>query len=92
MALLQFDMLAHESEAGDKVTVVIGLGIPESWLESPMSVKGLSLRNGRLDWQWDGKDMEISWCGTENIDFLLGPGFPAETRIVDHYRNGCAGA
>ncbi len=60
MLLMQLDMLAYSDLSAEQPTVVIGAGIPQDWLEKPMSVDGLSMPNGRLGWRWDGQKMQVT--------------------------------
>lgn len=80
MFLLQLDMLARVDRSTDKPTLSIGEGIPRAWLDRPMTVKGLSLPIGRLDWHWDGKRMDVKIQG-EEIPVRLGSVFPPNTPV-----------
>ncbi len=81
MALLQFNMLAYEELDEGRYTVVIGAGIPNQWLKNSLSVQGLSLQKGELDWAWDGERLFLNWSGNDNAKFILGPEFPASATI-----------
>lgn len=82
VAHLQLDMLAYETNAPGQTRVVIGTGVRPKWLDVPMSVNGLSLRSGVLDWAWDGETLTIDWRGQPGVEFAAGPAFPASTRIA----------
>jgi hypothetical protein len=82
MLLLQLNMLAFETEKEGQPAIVIGAGIPEHWLEHDMSVHGLSMRSGNLDWTWDGRRMSVCWHGGRPPQFVLGPSFGVDTEIV----------
>ena len=80
MLLLQLDMLAFLDESGDEPSLVIGAGIPEDWLEFAMSVKGLSTRLGKVDWEWRKRTMTVRLRG-EKCAVKLGPAFKADTPL-----------
>lgn len=89
MLLMQLDMLAYSDLSADQPTVVIGAGIPQNWLEKSMSVSGLSMPNGRIDWRWDGQKMWVTISGKssdEKTKVQLGSGFPAQTPLDVAYR------
>lgn len=49
-------MLAYVDESGSEPVLVIGGGVPGSWVGKPMRVRGLPTRLGVVDWSWqDGK-------------------------------------
>jgi hypothetical protein len=79
MLLLQLDMLAYEKEHDGETHIVIGGGFPTDMLNEPVSVKGLQMRNGSLDWSWNGEKVSLKWYGRGTPHFVLGNGFPAET-------------
>lgn len=76
MALLQMDMLGYLDEVAAEPVVVIGEGIPQSWLPTPMDVQGLRVGDGRLDWHWDGHEMTAILHGKKPVKVRLGRGFP----------------
>jgi hypothetical protein len=78
MALLQLDMLAYVKEEGAKPTLVIGGGVPTTWLSKPMSVQGVVTRLGTVNWNWDGQRLSFSVSGAHRaFDTQPGPNFPA---------------
>ena len=79
MLLLQLDMLAYENERDGETHIVIGGGFPPDMLKEPVSVNGLQMRNGRLDWNWNGETASVQWYGRGSPHFVLGKGFPADT-------------
>lgn len=81
IALLQLDMLAYEMNEEKELTIVIGAGVPREWMDQSFSVRGLSLRNGILDWDWDGKQITAVWHGKQAPHFVAGSAFPKETLI-----------
>jgi hypothetical protein len=81
MALLQMEMLAYADETPDGPVIVIGVAVPEEWLKSPLQVRGLFLRQGQLDWQWDGRRVRVRLRGGSPGTFRLGPAFPAGTPV-----------
>ena len=92
MLLMQLDMLAYSDLSADQPTIVIGAGILPDWLEKPMSVSGLSMPNGKLDWRWDGQKMQVTIASkntgksaSEQVDeemkVKLGAVFPTGTPL-----------
>ncbi|NJR74157.1 MAG: hypothetical protein HC773_11845 [Scytonema sp. CRU_2_7] len=84
MLLLQLDMLAYTDLSAKQPTIVIGAGIPAEWLNKPMSVKGLAMANGKLDWNWNGKQMDVKIRG-EKVNVRLGGAFPSSTPLKVEY-------
>lgn len=84
MALLQLDMLAYTDLSANSPAIVIGAGVRQDWLKKPMSVRGLLLPNGKLDWQWDGQQMWVKIVG-DPMDIRLGSVFPANTPLKVEY-------
>jgi hypothetical protein len=80
MLLLQLDMLVCLDESGDLPRLIVGAGIPPSWLEQPqpLRVEGLSTRLGPVDWQWTKGRVNARLKGWK-CEVKLGPGFPADT-------------
>lgn len=78
MALLQLDMLAYVDRETN--TLVLGAGIPEQWLNQPMSIKGLLAGSSLVDWSWDGKQMNVQINGSK-MNVKLGSTFPANTPV-----------
>ncbi|BAT53146.1 hypothetical protein NOS3756_21050 [Nostoc sp. NIES-3756] len=87
MLLLQLDMLAYTDITASEPTIVIGAGIPQTWLNQPMSVQNLPIPNGSLNWQWDGKQMQVKLRGTK-VTVNLASTFPKDTPLkVDYVVN-----
>jgi hypothetical protein len=86
MLLLQLDMLAYTDQSAKEPTVVIGAGIPPEWLNKPMNAKGLAMANGKLDWNWNGKQMDVKIRG-EKVNVRLGMAFPPNTPLKVEYLN-----
>ena len=84
MLLMQLDMLAYTDEAASEPTVVIGAGIPKTWLNQPMKVRGLSTLNNQVDWIWDGKKMDVQISG-KKVNVQLGSVFPLDTPLHVKY-------
>ncbi len=84
MLLLQLDMLAYTDLAAREPTVVIGAGIPTQWLKQPMDIKGLSMPNGQIDWQWNNRQVNVKIRGSK-VDVKLGANFPPNTPIKIEY-------
>jgi hypothetical protein len=74
-------MLAYADETPSGSVIVIGAGVPAEWLKSPLQVRGLLLRQGPLDWRWDGRQVEVEVRGVFPGDFRLGPAFPPGTPV-----------
>ena len=81
MLLLQLDMLAYVDESGGTPTLVIGAGIPKEWLDLAMSVKRLSTRFGKVDWEWRKGRMTVRLRG-DQCAIKLGPAFPADAPMI----------
>ena len=79
MLLLQLDALAFVDETIDPV-LVIGAGIPESWLEKPLSVEGVGTRFGKVDWEWRQGKLTVAQHGFK-MAVKAGSSFPADTAI-----------
>ncbi len=83
MALLQMEMLAFEDFQATGSTVIIGAGIPKDWLATRMSVQGLLLGSGRIDWMWDPARQELMIGGESSpMAVRLGRNFPEDAQIV----------
>jgi hypothetical protein len=81
LLLLQQDMLAYVDREVESPTLVIGAGIPKTWLAEPLAVSGLAIPGGSIDWRWDGQSMFVSLHGLpQNV--RLGTAFPKRTKIV----------
>ena len=78
--LLQLDMLAHVHESGQEPALVIGAGVPEDWLKSSLSVRGLSTRAGLVDWTWKDGEARVSVEGRRR-PVRLGKAFPANAKV-----------
>ena len=80
MLLLQLDMLAYTDLSAKQPTVVLGAGIPKDWLNQSMSVRGLPMAFGKLDWSWDGQQMLVTISG-KPVNVQLGSIFPKDTLL-----------
>jgi hypothetical protein len=80
MAFLQLDMLAYADPAAQDPTVVIGPGIPAEWLRHPLWVRGLSLRDGPVEWRWDGSQVTVT-LPKPGMKARLGSAFPSRTKL-----------
>jgi hypothetical protein len=76
MLALQLDMLVHEDSQGN---LIIGLGIPDSWVDRPMHVAGIECSRGTVAWNWDGHRMQV-FVNNKPALFVLGPAFK---RVID---------
>lgn len=80
MLLLQLNMLTYIDDSQSEPTLVIGAGIPQTWLNQSMSVKGLKIGGNTVNWIWDGKQMNVQMEG-KTMKVKLGSAFPANTPI-----------
>jgi hypothetical protein len=60
---MQVDMLAYVDQSGPEPVLVIGAGVPRSWLTRRLSVRGLPTCLGTVDWVWTGKRLETTVHG-----------------------------
>ena len=81
LLLLQQDMLAYLDQSGTEPVVVIGAGVPRSWLPHQMSASGLALPGGSIAWQWDGHTMRVTLQGPSRT-IRLGPAFPPHAELL----------
>jgi hypothetical protein len=87
MLLLQLDMLALADLTAPAPELVVGAGVPATWLQRSMSVRGVSTRLGRVDWTWDGREMRVTVAGPK-CAVRLGPAFPEGTPLsATHVRS-----
>ncbi|MGA9377553.1 MAG: hypothetical protein WBV73_02030, partial [Phormidium sp.] len=80
MLLLQLDMLAYVDRSKSEPTLVIGAGIPKTWLNQAISVKGLQVGGNLVNWSWDGKQINVEMKG-KKMNVQLGSAFPANTPV-----------
>ncbi|HEY9653847.1 MAG TPA: hypothetical protein V6C95_24505, partial [Coleofasciculaceae cyanobacterium] len=80
MLLLQLDMLTYIDRSKSEPTLVIGAGIPKTWVNQPMSVKGLQIGGNSVNWTWDGKQMNVQMEGSK-MNVQLGSAFPSNTPV-----------
>ena len=66
--------------------LVIGAGVPPEWLHGPLAVAGISTAAGPVDWQWNGREMNVTLHGG-TIPVKLGPAFAADTPYHVRYEN-----
>ncbi len=57
LLLLQLDMLGYYNETSQEL--VIGAGVPPTWVNIPMNVFGLSTSIGEIGWEWNDKKKEM---------------------------------
>ncbi|AKJ31073.1 hypothetical protein [Caldimonas brevitalea] len=84
---LQLEMLAMLDDDGGAAQLVIGAGVPATWLTAPVSAAGLQVRGARVDWRWDGGRVEVSVTGAR-YPVRLGPSFPAGTPVTVRHVDG----
>ncbi len=81
LLMLQQDMLAYVDDTTDDPAVVIGAGVPQTWLAQPMAVSGLALPGGSIDWEWDGHKMRVTVRGPSRT-IRLGAAFPDSAELA----------
>lgn len=59
MLMTQLSMLAF----ADDSTLVVGAGVPESWLAVPLRAQGMVTDLGPVSWHWDGQRLSVDFCG-----------------------------
>jgi hypothetical protein len=74
--LLQLDMLGYADDAPEP-SIVIGGGVPRSWLDRPLSARGIHTRLGAIDWTWDTRNVEVVIRGRP-VRVRLGDAFGAD--------------
>lgn len=60
---LQVEMLAYVDQSGPEPMLVIGAGVPRSWLTRPLAVRGLPTSLGTVDWTWTGQRLQTTVHG-----------------------------
>ncbi|NMF60554.1 hypothetical protein [Pseudanabaena yagii] len=80
MLLLQLDMLSYVNRSTNTPTLIIGAGIPKDWLNKSISIKNQLLDGNLVDWNWDGKQINVQIKG-ESLDIKLGSSFPNGTQL-----------
>lgn len=88
MALLQMDMLGYIDKRGTDSTLILGEGIPRSWLPNDMDVQGLRVGAFVVDWHWRGNKMKVLIHGANAIKAKLGSGFPANANLELAFNKG----
>ena len=82
MLLLQLDMLACVSEFEAAPVLVIGAGVPASWLEHPsMSVRGLPTSVGTVNWSYRDGKLLVEIAGPQKCRVRTGIGFGKNTKM-----------
>src|SRR5580765_3343152 len=87
MLLLQLDMLAYVDDSGALDTLVIGAGVPRQWLSEPLKIRGVSTKAGRVDWEWDGAQIQVRVFG-KRLLVKPGSGFPSDTTLNVEFLTG----
>ncbi|WP_157991526.1 hypothetical protein [Caldimonas tepidiphila] len=75
---LQLDMLTRED---DEEGVLIGAGVPRSWLDQPLAAGGIHVRGARVDWRWQDGRMEVEVRGRP-LRVRLAAVFPPDTPLA----------
>jgi len=83
--LLQLDMLAYVDESYDEPVLVVGAGVPQEWVGTPMSVSGLRTAAGTVDWRHDGKKLDVTVHAAGTTAVRAGASFGAGTQITVRY-------
>ncbi|MBI4977029.1 MAG: hypothetical protein HZC28_06070 [Spirochaetes bacterium] len=81
MLLLQIDMLTYVNEAGDEPVLVIGGGVPSSWLKHTLTVNGVNTSVGKVDWMYRNNRIDVRIHGTKKCRVRAGTGFSEFTEI-----------
>jgi hypothetical protein len=79
MLLLQLAMLADVQGSDYDRALVVGAGVPKSWLGRTFAVGPIGTSEGPVSWSWDGKIVRVQTPSTLSI--RLGPAFPAGTAV-----------
>ena len=82
---LQVEMLAYVDESGNQPVLVIGEGVPRSWIGKPLRVGGLPTSLGVVDWSWNDGKMQVTIHGPRpkvRVGQAFGTGVPFEVRSV----------
>ena len=74
MLAMQADMLAYVDESQSEPVLVIGGGVPPSWVGQPMRVAGGPTSAGVVDWSWKAGKAQVTVHG-RRIKVRLGPAF-----------------
>jgi hypothetical protein len=64
---LQVEMLAYVDQSGPEPVLVIGAGVPRSWLSRPLMVRGLPTCLGTVDWTWTGNGLQTTVHGRRPV-------------------------
>ena len=73
-------MLTYVDESGREPALVVGGGVPKSWINKPMQVRGLPTSLGVIDWDWQPGKMRVRVHGSKPT-VRVGPSFGATARI-----------
>jgi hypothetical protein len=73
MLLLQLDMLVYVDESKEDYQIVVGSGIPASWLNQPMSVKNYRTKAGTVTWVYQNSNLYVTIVGAAK-KFAVIPG------------------
>jgi hypothetical protein len=77
-------MLAYVDDSASQPVLVIGGGVPGSWIGKPMRVRGLPTSLGIADWSWQDGKMRVRVRGSIP-GVRVGPAFgPAVRAEVNH--------
>jgi hypothetical protein len=86
MLLLQLAMLVEVEGSPVSGTLVIGPGVPRSWLARPFRVGPIGTAAGPVEWSWTGSQVTVS--APAELPVRLGPAFPTGTPITVSVRPG----
>jgi hypothetical protein len=67
-------------DSTDKPVLVIGAGIPKSWLSRPICVVGVGTATGTVDWKWADGKVTVR-VADPHLRVVLAPVFPASTDL-----------
>ena len=77
---LQVEMLAYVDESGKEPVLVVGGGVPKSWVGKPMRVRALPTSLGLVDWSWKDDVMQV-WIHGQAPKVRVGKAFGPTARV-----------
>lgn len=88
MTHLQLDMMVYIDESREEFEFVIGGGVPEAWLKSPMSVKNYRTKAGIVSWEYKNNVLSVTVSGSpKKYKVRPGPSFvKSNTKLSVSYK------
>lgn len=87
MLHLQLDMLVYVDESKPDFELVIGGGVPISWLRNEISVKGYRTKAGIVSWEYRNGELKVTVVGAPR-KYAVRPGInfrKTNTKLVVNY-------